>query len=241
MRAKRSYGEGMKRQNPALYKRGQLEQALWAVFGESNIATSDPPPLFCNRVKKLLDQDRVISSLPGVTTLAAFSEGADVGQGQDSSYSAFDTFCLGIALHLAGAGFKQSEIIQVVRHSRAALNEVYSEILSHSYTNRMVPRVDFDKKLPTYLHKGKEQADPTVYMILNRVEPLQPMPVGKGKKQPEAVLAPAEYVRGLSGLAPYLYGRQFSQPTHQLVELSELAHRVTMALAQVPPTRRGRK
>lgn len=231
----------MKGHNSATYKRGQLEQALWTVFGESNIATSNPPPLFCNRVKKLLDQDHVISSLPGVATLAAFSEGADVGQGQDSSYSAFDTFCLGIALHLAGAGFKQSEIIQVVRHSRTALKAVYGQILSHSYTNRMAVRADFDKKLPTYLHKGREQADPTVFMVLNRVEPLQLIPQGKGKRQPEAIMSPAEFVHGLSGLAPYLYGRQFSQPTHQLVELSELAHRSSMALAQVPPTRRGRK
>lgn len=231
----------MKSHNSATYKRGQLEQALWPLFSDSGIATGNPTSLFCNRVKKLLDQDRVVTSLPGITAASAFSEGAEVGQGQDSTYSAFDAFCLGIALYLAGAGFKQAEVIQVVRHSRNALKEVYSQILSHPYTNRMVASADFDKKLPIYLHKGKEQADSTVFMILNRVEPLQPMPISKGKKQPEAILAPAEFVRGLSGLAPYLYGRQFSQPTHQLVELSELAHRVTMVLAEVPPTRRGRK
>ena len=88
----------------------------------------------CNRTraKRLLEIDRKKEIFESKVAHAchAFCESLPDGKGTDISYTAFDAFCLGFALDMLDIGFKQAEIVYVLRHARASMKVVYRLIMA---------------------------------------------------------------------------------------------------------------
>ena len=101
------------------YKRGQVEWALWRSFNFARSPGDGHPPIFRTRIKRLLvlDRDLDISSFGAKPPCDfAFVASAVGGSGVEAQYTAFDAFCLAIASDLLDVGFKQGEIVYLMRH-----------------------------------------------------------------------------------------------------------------------------
>jgi hypothetical protein len=85
------------------YKRGQVEWALWRAFTLARSPGDGPPPIFKTRIKRLLDLDRDLDAAAfGASPPCdfAFVAPAEGGSGVEAQYTAFDVFCLALALDL---------------------------------------------------------------------------------------------------------------------------------------------
>src|ERR1700682_2370235 len=113
------------------FRRGQVEWALWRYLTLDRPASTEPPLVFHTRIKKLLDIDRTwsrSSDKVGAAT-AAFRGTSLAGSGTDVVYTAFDAFCLAVALDLLSAGFKQQEVTLLMSRLRFTLREPFEEAL----------------------------------------------------------------------------------------------------------------
>ena len=109
----------------ATFGRGQVEWALWRCFTIS-IVTADieAPKSFLTRIKRLLEIDRGLdlgdAEVPPQADYAFAPPPSD--ESGETAYSAVDAFCLAIALDLLDAGFKQAEIVFLMRYLRPELH-----------------------------------------------------------------------------------------------------------------------
>lgn len=107
------------------YKRNQAEWACWNAntLGQQR----QIPQVFLTRIKRLLELDRapLDDDMPG----AAFSDSpTPLGKGNEALFSEFDVFCLAIGLDLLDLGFKQSEVVFLLRHIRPSLAKKHLRI-----------------------------------------------------------------------------------------------------------------
>ncbi len=224
--------------NPT-FKRGQVEWALWRAFTLHRAHADTPPQIFKTRIKRLLDLDR--------------EEGADRhafvapvnGSGVEAAFAPFDAFCLGVALDLLDVGFKQGEIVLVMRHLRPDLETWFPEVLTYpSLTDRQNHLAKVHPDLPKIERSSGRAplADARVFLILNRVELTEVFSASTGrlKTSPPVVLEP-EFCSGIVGLQERL---QTLMPLHRrtviVVEITALAQAVTAFLDKAPLMPRGR-
>src|SRR4051794_36153415 len=113
-----------------VFARGQVEWALWYALARG--PTGAIPDVFRNRIKRLLEIDRQTKEFGATITPPvryAFSEEGTEGTGNRALFPSFDAFCLAIALELLDAGFKQGEIVFLMRFLRLPLWKWYGVIL----------------------------------------------------------------------------------------------------------------
>src|SRR5436309_2059843 len=98
-----------------IFKRGQIEWAIWRFLTHLRRASDDPPAVFLTRIKRLLETDRhdkvPASQHHRPPARYAFSSAQSEGQGVDAAFTPFDVFTLALALELVDLGFKPSEIV----------------------------------------------------------------------------------------------------------------------------------
>jgi hypothetical protein len=224
--------------NPT-FKRGQVEWALWRAFTLYRTHADTPPPIFKTRIKRLLDLDREDGA-----DRYAFVAPVD-GSGVESAYAPFDAFCLGLALDLLDVGFKQGEIVLVMRHLRPELETWFPKVLGYpSLIDRQNHLSNRHPDLPAIERGGGRAplADARVFLILNRVELTEIFSArtGGGKASPPVVLEP-EFCRGTADLQGRL---QKLMPLHRrtviVVEITALAQAVAGFLDKAPLVPRGR-
>src|SRR5713226_3273717 len=116
------------------YRRSQVEWALWK-FSILDLPGGDEPiSTFRARVKHLLQLDRsgaILSTArhpPSVDH--ALSSQQTEGTGIDATFTAFDAFCLALAVDFLRAGFKQSEVLLLLGHLRPRLLGPFTDIVS---------------------------------------------------------------------------------------------------------------
>lgn len=220
------------------YRRGQAEWALWRAFTLYRGHSHAPPEVFKTRIKRLLDLDRT----PGASGAAhAFTALAGGGTGSETLFAPFDVFCLGLALDLLDIGFKQSEVVLVMRHVREDLAEWFARLLARpSLIDRQNHLALLHPDLPAIERPGRAAlADARVLLLLNRVELTEVLALDTHSGEP-VVLAP-EICVGVGGLEARVHALM---PLHRrsliVVEIAALAQAVVAFLEQAPIIARGR-
>jgi hypothetical protein len=222
------------------YKRGQVEWALWRYFRQKSDANGEPPPVFRTRIKRLLDLDRAEYSGTGF----AFSNTSTSGQGKDAAFSVFDAFCLAIAMDLLDAGFKQSEVVFFLSYTREDLAKQFKHIMQRiPFPSSRSPVSPEDAPgYPTIQIRNISVADRHVYMVTGKIELKDAFTnqTNQSQRAIPAIRKPDFYNGGEA-----LKHAMFMNPTHHrkifLVELYDIATRITDELNAAPKIRRGRR
>jgi hypothetical protein len=228
------------------YKRGQVEWALWRAFTLARSPGHGPPSIFRTRVKRLLDLDRELDSsemeVPP-TCAFAFVEPSDGGSGFEVQYAPFDVFCLAIGLDLLDVGFKQGEIVLLMRYLRATLTDWFDDLVQRpSLIDRQVRLAKDHPDLPSIERRAGQApiADARVFLILKRIEMTELMPAIQGKPG-QAVFLEPEVIEGVAGLGQRL---EALMPLHRrtvvTLEIAATAQAVSVFLNEAPVVPRGR-
>jgi len=219
-----------------------MEWALWRAFTLGRSVAHGPPPIFKTRIKRLLDIDRTFEAGEFHASPADFAFGGPVveGTGIDVAYAAVDVFCLALALDLLDVGFKQSEIVFVMRHLRKPLERWYPKIVARpSLLDRQVRLANRYPQLPS--HQPAEgrapQADARVFLILNRIEMTELLPAVGSRP----VFGAPEFCEGAASLHERLHTLMPRQRRTVIVlEVAGVAQAVSAFLQKAPVVRRGR-
>lgn len=225
------------------YKRGQIAWALWRSLRPLGSKDDGPPPVFGTRLKRLLDLDREPDASKA-TSKPAFTTSFDGGSGIEAAYTPADVFALALALALLDIGFKQGEIVFVMRHLRKVLNDWYPRLVRRpSLIDRQRVLASQYPKLPRY-EPGPDKAalaDARVFLILNRIEITEVLAAGPKTKPGEAVFLEPEICEGLTALQTRLHDLMpLRRRTVILLELTATAQSITHYLAEAPVVPRGR-
>lgn len=228
------------------YKRGQVEWALWHAFTLARSPGDGPPPIFRTRIKRLLDLDRELDTSERDVPLPcpfAFVEPAEGGSGIEAQYAPFDAFCLAIALDLLDVGFKQGEIVLLIRHLRDTLANWFDDLLRRpSLNDRQSYLAKFHPDLPSLVRSGGRApiADARVFLLLNRLEMTELMPAVRSKPG-QAVFLEPEICEGVARLQQRL---DALMPRHRrtviTTEIAATAQAVATFLDAAPLVPRGR-
>ncbi len=230
------------------YRRGQVEWALWRAFTLARSPGEGPPPIFKTRIKRLLDLDRDLDvSVFGAKPSCAFAfvEPSEGGSGTEAHYAAFDAFCLALALDLLDVGFKQGEIVYLMRHLRESLEDWFPDLLRRpSLIDRQRNLAKMHPKLPRLERAGGKAplADARVFVILNRIEMTEVLALAqpRGKAGQPVFLQPA-FCEGIAELQTRL---DTLMPLHRrtviTLEITAVAQAVHTFLEAAPIIPRGR-
>lgn len=222
-----------------IYRRVQAEWSLWRAF-------VDPPPrgeidaTAKTRIKRLLDIDR--NDAPASTTRQAgrwaFSAQPTSGSGTEAAFRAFDVFCLGLGLELLDMGFKQGEIVFLIRHIRPVLQPAFRRIIDH------YPPLSFQRhgakdypSLPR-TRDGREPDD-AVFLLIRKVEVDEFIRLPTRRRTQE-IFAPA-FCFGETDLIATISTSAVYRRKAIIVELARLARQVQRLLQDAPVRRRGPK
>lgn len=208
----------------ALFRRGQVELALWQWFSGYG-KDVEPAPIFIGRIKKLLELDRgdaVPAGMGGVPAARyAFHDRRPAGRGTEVAFRPFNAFCLAVAIDLLDIGFKQSEVVFLLRHIRLELEARFSTVMVYP------PAVGM-----------KSEDDRRLFMGLRRVELTEQFPEATRPSGP-VTLHPT-FSRFADGPAKLLANLGYRNRSLIVIELAETAVLVTRYLHQAPVVKRGR-
>ncbi len=228
------------------YGRGQVEWALWRSFTIRSVAADkDVPQIFRTRIKRLLDIDRRLelgdAEVPPEAAYAfAPLPSAESGE---VAYRAVDAFCLAISLDLLDAGFKQAEIVFLMRYLRPKLEERFADILTPpSLINRQPHGAKHYPHLPTYEKGRRRYADKRIFVILQKLEKTEIIPPAmRSRHRRPIILEPIIFCAGVEALTESLH--DVMPPQRRAVTVLEVAanaQAVEVFLKQAPIIRRGR-
>jgi hypothetical protein len=220
------------------YKRGQLEWALWQLFVANRPSPGQPPQAFLTRIKRLWELDRQMGAEgPGY----AFFDEAPVGRGYEVGFRAFNGFCLAIGLDLLDAGYKQAEVVTLLRHIRPLLAERYREIEACPPAPPDLIAAEDRPDCPSYSSGGLALADCRVFMVLQKVELTEVHGVRSGKARPQAVQFYPVFCRGIEALTVNLDRMSEGYRKALVLEIAEMAAILWEYLEKAPLIKRGRK
>ena len=162
----------------------------------------------------------------------AFVAPAEGGSGVEAQYTPFDVFCLALALDLLDVGFKQGEIVYLMRHLRDMLDDWFPDLISRpSLIDRQRPLAKLHPRLPV-IERGAGKAplaDARVFLILNRIEMTEVLatPSPQGKARPSRL----PRARGLRGDRRTAARLDALMPLHRrtviMLEIAAVAQAVT--------------
>lgn len=224
------------------FRRGQAEWALWRMFDFGVHANRTMPPAFRTRIKKLLDIDRsgaMAGQGPNASALA-FADEQPEGSGSEAAFTPFDVFCLALALDLLDMGFKQAEIVFLLRHIRQALRPVFQRIVRHypPANRRPYPAADYPNCPTTKNQNGAEVLDPNVYLLVSKIE-IRELAPAQARVQP--LITPPTICYGREELVTKLPTFMTPQRKALAIEIGQHARLATPMLQDAPLTKRGRK
>lgn len=226
------------------YGRGQVEWALWRAFGLGRKLSDDIPKVFRARIKRLLDIDRGLdlSQQQAPPEAAyAFVEHSAVEKGE-LSYTLLDAFCLALGLDLLDTGFKQSEVVYLMRYFRAELEAWVATLIERpSLLKRRRYRPKDHPNLPTFTHKGQKYADPRVFVVISKVELQEMFPIAQKKLKGAPLFLEPMFCEGAEALSQTLSAYMPERRRVVMVlELTAIAQAVASYLDDAPEFKRGR-
>jgi hypothetical protein len=221
------------------YKRGQVEWALWRCASHMHNAGAEPPKVFLTRIKRLLEVDRADR---GVDGFCAFADAPTDGQGTDAAFTVFDGFCLALALELLDAGFKQSEIVFLIRNIRDPLRVEFDRIMENPPPSRGRIRAEKKPDMPSYDHKEQRWADYRVFALIRKVEMTEVFPaLSRGSHVGTPVILEPTFCRGIEDLQATLNELGSAFRKAMVLEIAAVAALIADFLPHAPLTRRGRQ
>ena len=224
--------------NTETYKRGQVEWSLYRFATLLRDAGDKPPKAFLTRIKRLLEIDRADREEGGKF---AFIEDAPQGQGVDVVFTAFDAFCLALALDLLDAGFKQSEVVFLMRHIRQDLREEYDWIMLNPPRARQRRLAKHAPDRPFYEEGGRRWADYRVFAVIQKVEMKEVFPsLAEPQYSGKPIILEPVFFRGIEALQTELNRKAGSFRKAMVLEIANAAALVASFLKVAPLTKRGR-
>ncbi len=171
----------------------------------------------------------------------AFAPPRSVESG-DVAYRAVDAFCLAIALDLLDAGFKQAEIVFLMRYLRPRLQKCFPKLLAPpSLVSRQRYRARDYPDLPSYEDRGRSYADRRLFVIVQKVELTEISPPSSRRRHPGPIILEPVFCAGVSALGAKLHDIMPNRRRAVTVlELAATAQAVQEYLAAAPVIRRGR-
>lgn len=142
----------------ASYRRGQVEWALWRV--KSGSKTTQPPAEFLTRIRRLLEIDRSGASDERFFSPYAFSDAAPGGKGDEAAFHEIDVLMLWLALDLLEMGFKQQEVVSLMRSGRAIVLKRYGRDLKRAFDDLAVNELLIAPKVELSEHAWSPNARP---------------------------------------------------------------------------------
>ena len=226
------------------YGRGQVEWALWRTFAHNSATRGAPPKAFGTRVKRLLEiaRDMALSDREAqLGTDFAFVAPPEK-RGGDVNFAPFDAFCLAVALELLDAGFKQSEVVFLMRHVRIELERRFERILEGPNLNaRRRSLAAKYPNLPAEKREGKAYADGRIFLLIKKFEITEALTSPKLAGHTDPLFLEPVFCHGIEDLAGTL---SEAMPDHRrvvtVVELAATAQAVCAFLEQAPHIQRGR-
>jgi hypothetical protein len=223
--------------NDKTYRRGQVEWALWQFATiEFNTGENAQKDLRI-RLKHLLEIDREGAPFGKEVfrraRVHALSSSAPEGTGVDIDFSAFDAFCIAIALDLLRTGFKQSEVMILMGRIRGLLEQPFQQILENP-----PPRRPHGNKVEP---QPARHADRHVFLVVERVEASErhaEYATGKYARVPLNI-EPRVFV-GVPALSDYMATMDHVFRRAIVVEIAQIAARLTEFLEKAPKISRGR-
>ena len=223
---------------PETYKRGQVEWSLWRFATFLRDPGDKPPKAFLTRIKRLLEIDRADRE---EGEAFAFIADAPQGQGVDVVFTGFDAFCLALALDLLDAGFKQAEVVFLMRHIREDLKREYAWIMSDPPLARQRVGAKHVPDRPSYEDGGRRWADYRVFAVIQKVEMTEVFPVlAEPRYSGKPTILEPVFCRGIEALQADLNRRADSFRKAMVLEIANAAALVTSFLDEAPITKRGR-
>jgi len=226
------------------YGRGQVEWALWRSFVRTRYDRRAMPSRFRTRVKRLLDIDRDldiadVEVAPGVDY--AFVRPPDA-EGAEATYSPVDAFCLAIGLDLLDTGFKQSEVVFLLRYLRSDFEVRFSAMLEPpSLIDRQRHLAKHYPDLPAYEEDGVRYVDNRLFVVVQKIEMTEVLPPSTKDKVKGPLFLEPVFCSGVRELGERLHD---AMPNHRrivtVLELAATAQAVCAFLDQAPQIRRGR-
>jgi hypothetical protein len=226
------------------YGRGQIEWALWCCFTRARARQNDVPQVFRTRIKRLLDIDRDLDlSGQEVAPDSDYAFAAPpASDGSETRYHPVDAFCLGVALDLLDSGFKQSEVVLLMRYLRSDFERSFDNLLkSFSPLDRLTHLAADHPDLPAYEKNGVQYLDNRVFMVLQKIELTEILPRNTRGGKANPVIFEPDFCEGIVALCARLDNLMpLNRRAVTVVELVGMAQAVCEWLSQAPEIRRGR-
>ncbi len=229
----------------ATYGRGQMEWALWRSFTIGSFSAGEEvPKVFLTRIKRLLEIDRDLdlsgAEVPPEALYAFAPPPSD--QSGDTAYLPVDAFCLMTALDLLDAGFKQAEVVFLMRYLRPELERRFADLLKPpSLIGRRRSLAKAYPRLPAYTERGKDYADNRLFVVLQKIEMTEIVGGGKQERQRFPLILEPIYCEGIEALKEALHDLMPNRRRAVTVlELAASAQAVAAFLQDAPSIQRGR-
>ncbi|NVO17594.1 MAG: hypothetical protein HXX10_26495 [Rhodoplanes sp.] len=223
-----------------MYKRNQVEWALWhAVAGDGAIGV-EPVIQFVHTVKRLIDIDRKMeidtTSREDWERRFAFLDGTPQGRGGENMYSAEAIVSLWIGIQLLAAGHPQTETIQFLRRLRPLLDKATGSLLrEHEATIeealRQKASVGERLRLMRYL-----APDQRLYLVAETVS--KDGVLSERTRKPGSRLS--NLCAGREQLVEYIETYVSRSKRFAVVEIADAVLAIAYLLPQAEPVRRGR-
>jgi hypothetical protein len=216
------------------FSRGQMEWALWQSMSHHNgnaPQRASIPPIFLYRIKRLIEFDAQQAA-------EVFGTSPRVGRGAVATYTRFHVFLMRLALVLLDSGFKQGDVIFLLKHIKSRLEQQYSRILkSHRHNPRDVCGTDTFPDRPQRFDNPR-LADMSVFMLIKKNEILECLNNMEGRTDP--LIFQPEFYYGRLHLMKEM-SLAFREPSAMLIELDGISVSINTWLSEAPVKRRGRK
>lgn len=226
------------------YGRGQVEWALWCSFVGSKRDIETVPKVFRTRIKRLIEIDKELDlkkmEVPPEADYA-FAPPPSAKSGE-VAYSGVDAFCLAIALDLLDAGFKQAEVVMLMRYLRPDFQDRYPKLLeSPLVSSRRRYSASKYPGLPSYKADGEYYADGRLFVVLQKVELTEIVPASLRPGHAGPIILEPVFCKGVVALAEEMSDIMPNQRRAVLVlEVTSTAETVHSFLSVAPDIRRGR-
>lgn len=218
------------------YKRGQVEHAVWMHFASNRPRSGRLPQAFRTRVKRLFEIDRQMETeAPDF----AFFDHAPEGRGFEVSFSAFNCFSLAIGLDLLDAGYKQKEVVVLLKHIRPNLEKYYRAIEACPPAPAERIAANDRAQCPSYVMGRQRFADCRVFLVLEKVELTETHLRVSSRAKRQAVQFEPVFCKGIEALMEtlQLMGESFRKAL--VLELGEMAAVLWACLENAPVPKRG--
>ena len=171
----------------------------------------------------------------------AFFDHEPPGRGVDAVFTPFNVFCLALGLELMDAGFKQRDVIFLLRHIRSELETLYETI--RKFPPKVRDRKRYRRRSETSLRSGEGEADgdDRVFMITNKMALDGIFPV-LDERLPRKLprFEQPGFCRGINALGNELDKLGLERRRAFVLEIAYAAAPIAQFLEQASAVRRGR-